>query len=91
MFLKASRFQMGQGYADTLQPGAGPMQEFLNNVQMHGRNREQQWHMGDFSQGNEGNEMTNSHQNSVENDAASEEDKVCFHGVEFSIISYQMR
>ena len=84
---------MGQGYADTLQPGAGPMQEFLNDVRMHGRNRDQQQQqMPNFSQGNEGSGMTSPHQNdAIENDAASEEDKVCLHEVEFSIISYWMR
>ena len=67
---------MGQGYADTLQPVDGPMQEFLNNVGMHTRHRADPQPMSNGHQRNMENGESVSFQYS--DDDASEEDKVWF-------------
>ena len=65
---------MGQGYADTLQPADGPMQEFLNNVGIYTGDGENPQPMGNVHQRNRENGESVSFQ--YADDDASEEDKV---------------
>lgn len=69
-----SRLQMGQGYADTLQPADGPMQEFLNNVGIYTGDGENPQPMGNVHQRNRENGESVSFQ--YADDDASEEDKI---------------
>ena len=66
---------MGQGYADTLQPGPGLMQDLLDDLRMQNRNEQQQQQVGNSGHFGDNGERA-LQQNAFENNDTSEEEKV---------------